>query len=304
MIGTVTFNPAVDQTVRIEGALVPDAVNRSSDARFDAGGKGINVSKFLAALGAETLATGPVGGFTGSYVAEAMADDGVPTDFVSVAGPTRVNTMLLTDDAEYKVNQTGPGVDESVVESVLDRLRDVDSDTVLVGGSLPPGLDATAVDRIARGGDWTTAVDVGGELLRSLDADYALCKPNRAELGAATGADVSSVERSAAAARELRRSGFERVVASLGPDGAVVAGPDGVVVAEALAADVVDTAGAGDALLAGVLAALDQGADDETALATGVAASARVVRHAGTGVPSFDGLPDERTTVETRWLSD
>lgn len=302
MILTVTFNPAVDQTMRLDGPLRPDAVNRAGDARFDAGGKGVNVSQNLTALGTDTVATGLLGGFTGSFVRSALEEDGVESDFVAVEETTRLNTTVLADGVEYKLNQTGPTVDGSVVDAVLDRVAARDPDRVLVGGSLPPGVGPEAVDRIARAGDWETGVDAGGDLLRSLTADYAFCKPNREELAAATGADVSTVEGCAAAASEFRRSGFERVIASLGGDGALLAGPDGVVFAEALDVDVVDTAGAGDALLSGILAALEDGADDETALRTGVAVAAAAVRRAGTDVPAFDGLPDDRGAVSVKWL--
>lgn len=302
MILTVTYNPAVDQTVRFDGSIVPDAVHRAGDARFDAGGKGVNVSAFLTALDTDTVAAGLLGGFTGTFVAEELDAQGVPTDFVRVDGTTRLNTTLLTDDGEYKLNQAGPAVGEDVVDAVVETVRRHDPDRVLVGGSLPPGLGAAAIDALATSGDWIIGVDVEGDLLRALDADYGFCKPNRAELGAATGAAVDTVEACAEAASRFRASGFDRVVASLGADGALLAGPDGVVYADALDVAVVDTVGAGDALLSGVLAALDAGRDDEGALRTGVAVAADAVARAGTDVPDFDGLPDRRDAVSTRWL--
>jgi 1-phosphofructokinase len=173
---------------------------------------------------------------------------------------------------------------------------------VLVGGSLPPGLSPDAIDRIATGGDWETIVDTGGDVLRELDAQYGLCKPNRAELGEATGADVSTVEGCADAAAAFRERGFDRVLASLGADGAVLVGDAGRLYAEALDIDVVDTVGAGDALLSGVLSAWEAGADDETALRTGVAVSSQVVQRAGTAVPDLDDIDSLRDGVTVRRL--
>jgi len=302
VIPTITFNPAVDQTMRFDEPLATETVNRSTASRFDAGGKGINVSQFLTALGTETVASGIVGGFTGQFLREALNDDGVETDFVEVEAPTRLNSTVIAAGTEYKLNQHGPDVASSVVEDIVDRIGARDPDRAMVGGSLPPGLDIDAVDQIADAGPWEMAVDVEGELLRDLSADYALCKPNRDELAGATDMSVETVEECAAAARKLREAGFERVVASLGADGAVLVGPDGAVYAEPLDVDVADTVGAGDAMLTGVLAALERGESDETALATGTAVATRVVAQSGTGTPDFDGVFEDRANVDVRSL--
>ncbi|MFC7197942.1 1-phosphofructokinase [Halospeciosus flavus] len=287
MILTVTPNPAVDQTVRLDDTLSADGVNRSSDTRFDAGGKGVNVAKYLAALDTDTVASGIVGGFLGEYVERELDAAGVANDFVATDGLTRLNTTILDAADEYKVNQTGPRVAATAVDELVETVRRHDPDTVLVGGSLPPGFDGDDLDRLATAGDWRTAVDTGGERLAELAADYDLCKPNRGELADATGLPTGTVEECAVAAEELRESGFTTVVASLGSDGAVLATEGSVYHAPALGVEVTDTVGAGDALLAGVLAALDRGASGPDALAAGVATTARVVQVAGTAPPSF-----------------
>ena len=302
MILTVTFNPAVDQTMTFDEPLAPATVNRAADARFDAGGKGINVSQFLTALDTETAATGLLGGFTGQFITEQLQSAGIETAFVETDEPTRLNTTALADGTEYKLNQSGPVVEPAVVDDLLTHIEATAPEHVLVGGSLPPGLDADAIDRIAAAGPWQTTVDVGGDLLQSLDESYALCKPNREELAAATGDTVESIDDCVAAAERLRRRGFERVVASLGADGAILVGPSGAIHAEPLPVDVVDTVGAGDAVLSGLLAALERGDDDENALATGVAVASRVVEQTGTRVPDLDGVFEQRAAVETRRL--
>ena len=64
MIITVTMNPAIDKTVTID-RLCPGGLNRIKEVEYDAGGKGINVSKTIKALGGESIATGFLGGNTG-----------------------------------------------------------------------------------------------------------------------------------------------------------------------------------------------------------------------------------------------
>ncbi|MDY2595356.1 MAG: 1-phosphofructokinase, partial [Oliverpabstia sp.] len=46
MIVTVTMNPAIDKTVEI-GRLQHGGLNRIQKVEYDAGGKGINVSKTI-----------------------------------------------------------------------------------------------------------------------------------------------------------------------------------------------------------------------------------------------------------------
>ncbi|MFC5971571.1 1-phosphofructokinase [Halomarina salina] len=297
MILTVTPNPALDHTLRVDAPLEAGAVARTDDAQFDPGGKGVNVSKYLTALDAETTATGFLGDPFGSLIRERLDAASVPNDFVDVGTPTRVNTTILAPDGEFKVNQNGPDVGPAAVDDLVATVERQDPDAVLVAGSLPPGVDPATVDRLARAGAWETTVDVGGSVLAELDAEYALCKPNREELAAATGRAVDTVDECLDAAEALRGETFRRVVASLGPDGAVMATPEGSYHAEALATDVVDTVGAGDALLSGVLAAFDRGESPPEALRAGIAVAARVVTVAGTGTPDFADVPTTREDV-------
>jgi len=302
MICTVTLNPAVDQTLQFDESMEPDTVLRATDARFDAGGKGINVAQFCTALGQRCLATGILGGFTGQFIRDRLRDDGIDCAFADAGGPTRLNTTAVANSEEYKLNHDGPAAGEATVAAVADVVRDADPDRVVVGGSLPPGATTDAVDAIAAAGDWDTLVDMDGEYLRELDAQYALCKPNREELAAATGADVSTIEGCARAAGDFRKQGFDRVLASLGGDGAVLVTADTSLYAEPLDAEVVDTVGAGDALLSGAVAAWADGSDDVTALKTGVAVATRLVAQAGTASPDLDGITEARDRVTVREL--
>lgn len=287
MIVTVTLNPAVDHTIQVESLPAPETVARTDDAHLDAGGKGINVSKYLTELGTETVATGFVGDVLGEFIRDRLDEAGISREFVDVDASTRLNTTILTDDTEYKINQAGPTVGREAVDDVVETVRALDPTMVVVAGSRPPGVDAAAVDRIARAGPWRTAVDVGGDTLRELDASYALCKPNQEELAAATGGTVETLPEYVGAAERLRDDGFETVVASLGSEGAIAVTPEQSLHAHALDVEVVDTVGAGDALLAGVLSELEAGASIHEALRRGVVAASCAVSVPGTAIPTF-----------------
>ena len=71
MIITVTLNPALDKRIRV-ARLSINGVNRVIGTQLDAGGKGVNVSKTVKALGGETLAMGILGGESGMYIQHSL----------------------------------------------------------------------------------------------------------------------------------------------------------------------------------------------------------------------------------------
>ncbi|WP_460358134.1 PfkB family carbohydrate kinase [Actinoallomurus acanthiterrae] len=99
----------------------------------------------------------------------------------------------------------------------------------------------------------------------------------------------------------MRKRGARSVLASLGADGAVLVDEDGAVHGEAYVAETRSTVGAGDALLAGFLAAGGKGPE---ALRSALGWSAAAVRQPGTVLRTDD---EDRTgdvilhdRVETR----
>ena len=65
MIITITLNPALDRTLRIEHPLEVGKLNRSSSSHLEPGGKGINVSRAVKALGGNSIALGFTAGTNG-----------------------------------------------------------------------------------------------------------------------------------------------------------------------------------------------------------------------------------------------
>lgn len=108
MIITVTMNPAIDKTVEI-GQLQAGGLNRISRVEYDAGGKGINVSKTICELGGESIATGFIGGNAGRTIEAVLKEKGISCDFVTVDGETRTNTKVFeASGAVTELNEPGP----------------------------------------------------------------------------------------------------------------------------------------------------------------------------------------------------
>lgn len=97
MIVTVTMNPAIDKTIDIE-SLEQGGLNRIQHVEYDAGGKGINVSKTIRQLGGKSVATGFLGGNAGKTIENVLTEQGIASDFVWVDGETRTNTKVVEKD--------------------------------------------------------------------------------------------------------------------------------------------------------------------------------------------------------------
>jgi 1-phosphofructokinase family hexose kinase len=265
VIVTVTLNPALDRTLTVERITFDETI-RATSSRLDWGGKGFNVSRALQALGAESVAMGLVGGSVGQRLERGLNALGIATDFVTVAGATRTNTVIVEGGmGRYvKVNEAGPTVQAEELAAFLDRARSRvrPGDIWVLSGSLPPGappdfyarLVALVQEQGAR-----VLLDSSGEPLRlGCETVPYLVKPNAAEAEEVTGREIRS-DRGACAAAFFLRLGVELVALSLGAGGLLLASEREVVRARPPRVEVRNPVGAGDALLAGVSWALGRG---------------------------------------------
>lgn len=99
------------------------------------------------------------------------------------------------------------------------------------------------------------------------------------------------------ACRALREHGPAVVVATRGPDGAVLASGEGTEEAPAFPVDVVDTSGCGDAFSAGYLRGLSAGRSRREAAVLGCATAAHVAGGLGSDAGEFDLATVERTAA-------
>ncbi len=259
MIYTVTLNPAIDYTVRASDFRL-GSINRPEAVSLRIGGKGINVSLVLAALGVPSVATGFAAGFTGDAIERGVREAGVEADFVRLdSGFSRINLKLCTD-VETELNGPGPAVPGEQAAALLEKLdRLQDGDTLVLAGSIPPTLPtdlyAQILERLV-GRAIRVAVDTTGAALWAvLPYRPFVIKPNRRELEELFGETPDTREELIHAARRLQAAGARHVLVSLGGDGALLLDEAGEVHACGICHGTVkSTVGAGDSMLAGFLA--------------------------------------------------
>lgn len=275
MIYTVTFNPAIDYVVYLDG-FEAGRTNRARRELLQFGGKGINVSTVLARLGAPTTALGFIAGFTGRALAAAVAKNGVRTDFIELPdGNTRINIKLKSEQ-ETEINACGPEIGRAQLETLFGKLEQLTAgDTLVLAGSVPDSLPSDIYEQILRrldGRGIRFVVDATRELLRRvLPYRPFLIKPNRQELEELFDAPLLTDADLEAAAAKLQAEGAQNVLVSLGKAGALLLDETGRVFRQpALGGKPVNTVGAGDSMVAGFLVGSET--DSETALRLGLAA--------------------------------
>lgn len=277
MIYTITCNPALDCTVRL-GDLNQGTINFVDGCVMTPGGKGVNVSQVLTALGEENTVLGFVAGSNGRMLESALQKMGLSTAFTHLdEGQTRINVKLYGTQ-ETELNAPGPGVPTEAIERLvhlLDTLHLQPNDTVCLCGSRAPGMEADSYQQILHklGGVCRVVVDTTGEaLLCALTERPWLVKPNREELAALIGRALPTLEDVVGAAEELLEKGAQNVLVSLGPDGALLCAGDGArLYLPTPDGPVVGTVGAGDSLVAGFVAGYTRTGDMAEALRLGVA---------------------------------
>ncbi|MEU5716446.1 1-phosphofructokinase [Streptomyces sp. NPDC020403] len=301
MILTVTPNPSLDRTYELPG-LTRGAVLRATTDRVDPGGKGVNVSRAVAAAGHRTVAVAPLGGPEGALLARLLGEHGIEAAGVPIAGSTRVNVTLVEPDGTLtKVNAAGPEIGPAEAEALLDavRARSAGADWIACCGSLPRGLPprwyAELVARSHRAGTRIALDTSGAALVAALPQRPDVVKPNTEELAEAVGRPLVTVGDAVKAAQELCERGARSVLASLGATGQVLVEEAGAYFASARVDAVRSNVGAGDASLAGFLTA---GGTGRAALASAVAHGAAAVQLAGSVMPTPDGL-DHSAVVTT-----
>ncbi len=321
MIVTLTANPALDRTITLLAPLRPGEVQAASSVREDAGGKGVNVARAIAAAGQQALAVLPLAEHDPYAVPLRAA--GVDARCVPVHGAVRANLTIADPAGETtKLNLSGSPMTDQDARALVAAVVDACAGArwLVLAGSLPPGAAddfyVRVVDAVrAAYGEAAprVAVDTSGPALRAvIDAGLAdLVKPNDEELAELVGTALPEPEGETsdeaahaaadaavlAVARELVPVRARAALVTLGSRGALLVTADGAWAARAPRIRLASTVGAGDSSLAGYLLAESAGADEPLRLRTAIRYGAAAAALPGTQPPAPHDLPADDLVV-------
>ena len=257
---SVALNPAIDHTITVSN-FTAGAVNRVEQERLTPGGKGVNVAAALADYGCQVALTGFLGRDNDALFQTLFAQKKIQDRFVRIDGRTRVGIKIADPVQQQTTDINFPGLapTHADLDAVQAELAALNSKWFVVTGSLPPGVETTVYRDIVLGlkkRGCNVVLDTSGEALsNAINAAPNIIKPNNFELAVLAGRPFQTEAETIDMAKQLLAKGIELVAVSLGKDGACFVTNESVVIARPTEVTVKSTVGAGDAMVAGIVAA-------------------------------------------------
>ena len=274
------------------------------------GGRGINASRVIQKFGGETVAVATAGGATGKTFESLMGCCSFPMELVEIEQEMRTN-LTITDKQglTVKLNEVGP----RITPKELDRIAAAVEEKVgkaswfMICGSMPPGVPSHFYKQLidlARKKKVKTLLDTDGDaLLHGLEGTPTVVSPNQQETERLLNRALITRTHIIEAVQRLHGMGAESVVLSLGSRGAMAQSDGDIVEAIPPRIDAVCPIGAGDALAAAFVWAMDQGKPFADALRWGVAAGTASAKLPGVTYADLPATREVYQNVDVRIIS-
>lgn len=260
-----------------------------------AGGKGIDVSKVLAALGVSNRALGFIGGFTGEELEGRLVNEGIQCDFTGISGETRTNIVINNAGTGSRTifSARGPGVRPYELMQMIHKVENLDKpEIVIVSGSLPKGVHPEIyrkIIEIVKSKGARVLLDTDGDALRvGIEGNPNIIKPNIHELSRLKGIDLKIMDDIVKAARSICEQKIEIVLVSMGPKGILLVSEKEELLASPPEVNVKNIIGAGDSAVAGFTYGIFNGKPLDDALTFAVAAGTATTLRPGTALCQKD----------------
>jgi fructose-1-phosphate kinase PfkB-like protein len=312
----LALNPSIDVEWRLERVQWEEKNEVQSQRRW-AGGKGVNVARWLKHLGGQPQLLLPLGGQAGDEIAGYLRDENIPAKIIRLRESTRVNIIVTTNAGrQMRFNPPGPRLSRNewggFLKIVERRLKQtcakqvesphsvraaVDNSTssgrrtarptgglLILSGSLPRGVPVTTyaqLIRLAHHFGVRTLLDCEGPALAAaIKARPFLVKPNEHELAQWWRKPLRSETELVRAARALSEQTRGWVLVSRGAKrGLLLNHADGFQsFATPPRVKPRNTVGAGDALLAAVALQVQLGASPKKWLTYGTSVGSAATR--------------------------
>lgn len=281
---TLTLNPTWD-------IHIDDRENRNAILRRDTGGKGINVSRALQAVGISSTSVILLPADGAEEFTSALSKVLCGTVQVKGRGRVRETRHYLTENGEKCESLGGGAVDSELARELFLATAPLcgKGTLLIVSGSVAKHTDMNAVmEMILSFKKLGAAVVLDSTAFTTSEISVLqpfLVKPNKDEAESLCGVKIDTASDAVAAAKILRRNGAGRVLLSLGARGAVLITENGEWLCDGVRIEAMGTVGAGDAALAGYVTALCRGMSDGDGLALSCAFGSAACLSDGTSPP-------------------
>lgn len=292
---TIALNPSIDVTLWTDG-LLPDATNRVTAERREAGGKAINVARVLNTFGQNVVCLAVVGEDNAREFSEYLKSDGLCFELLNIPGMIRENLTLRVGDETVKLNRRGPALSRMMIGALMQMIKTrlQAEDIAVFSGSLPENVDAQDFAELVLATKQTGArVVLDCDALRPEHIQLIrpwLIKPNIHELRTMLSRPCDTEESILQAAHDLQEMGVENALISMGSSGVICASAEGVFRTKAPKVEVKSTVAAGDSTVGGFITGFVNGQPIAECLRLAVACGTDCVTHDGSTTASREGV--------------
>lgn len=249
------------------------------------GGKGANQAVAIARMGHKVIFAAALGedmfgdeaiaryrqyGVDTSYIVRKKTPSGIALIMVDAAAQNSIS-VALGANSELSVADVMPALDLIEPNDIVLMQLEIPMETVAACVAVAAAKGARVVLNPA------PAAEVSADVLSKL----YLITPNQTEAETLTGIEVRDEQSARAAAETLRAKGVERVIITMGGDGALLDDGGRVEMVPAFRVNAVDTTAAGDVYNGAICAALAEGCSLRDAMIFGSKASAISVTRIG-----------------------
>jgi 6-phosphofructokinase 2 len=287
-IVTLTINPSLDKSTHFTGLIAEQKI-RCEKPRYDAGGGGINVSKAIAKLGGKSTCVFTSGGSSGEMLEDLIAKEKLESSVIKTKNWTRENFIAFEkkSKSQYRFGFPGNEFQEDEKTTILQTIRDLQTDYLVISGSLNEGLPSNfyqKIAEIAKESNIKVIVDTSGEPLQKvLETGVYLIKPNIGELAKLIGVERLELPEVEKAAKKLiENKSAEIVVVSLGAEGALLVSKHETHLVKAPKVEKKSTVGAGDSMVGGMVWALLQNKTLKEIIQIGICCGTAATMNEGT----------------------
>ncbi|MCX5641654.1 MAG: hexose kinase, partial [Candidatus Omnitrophica bacterium] len=259
-------------------------------------------------FGIKGVALGFIAGKNGQWIKKRLAERKIKYRFLEINGESRAiyNILERKTGRIYRFNESGPKINRRDLKRLKEYILSYPypkGSFFAICGSAPPGIPdnfyAILISRLKKKG-LTVILDSDNQFLsEGLKSAPDIIKPNLFELSRLTGRKFSEkIPEITQSARKIIAGGVKTVIVSLGSNGALAITEKKIFQARPPKLKMRSTIGAGDALLAGLLAELSRGKDLADALQMGVAAGSASIIYPGTSFAPYAKISEIYSRVK------
>lgn len=290
---TLTLNPAFDVHCEIENLQLYKE-NYGTHVTRQSGGKGINLSRALLSYGIENIAITVVGTENGEEFKKGLEADGISYQAINAKGRIRENlTVHSPYTPETRISFEGFQTDDSILLQIKELIPADEETIVTFTGRIPSGLSKDAVISFLNDVKKTGAklvIDCNSFSMEELiSLKPLMIKPNQQEISSLAERELEP-EQAYGVAETLHKSGIDHILISFGEKGMVYFGVNGHFRISVPKISAVSTVGAGDSMVAGFLAGLNQNLSIQDTLRLSAAFGTAACKTCGTNPPQKDDI--------------